>query len=417
MQDIALVTIDCWRHDAPERMPNLAAAETVTERRDALCQSAATRGAFPALLSGLYYPQAYSGFDAVADGVRSLPEVLADAGYATCGIVGSNPFLSTWAPAFDRFWNDGMTTDGDQSALGERLQAGASTLRHAANYLRLRSRVPATDVAARAREWYESQEGPRFVWLHLMDVHVPFFPGLARGLSTGLLDAYRAHYRFMDDPHSLTDAEYETLEELYWQSVAALDEQLPEVLAFLDDDAHVAIVGDHGEEFRHDEWGHARLYDECTRVPFLASESLAASLGDGEHLRQLDVPATLLDAVGLDVPDEWEGGPAREADPYPAFAINHSPQFGELYAAVRGERYKLLRTFDAETGRLQRTEAYDMDADPGETTDLSGSAELSALESELDAFLAREAIEGNLREDERDVSAKVEDRLQALGYK
>jgi hypothetical protein len=116
-RDVVLVTIDCWRHDAPARMPVLSELTADYERRDAICQAPATRGAFPALLASEYYPQAYTGFDAVSDDVRSLPKVLSEAGYATCGIVGSNPFLSTWSDDFDRFWNDRMDAGTGESDL------------------------------------------------------------------------------------------------------------------------------------------------------------------------------------------------------------------------------------------------------------------------------------------------------------
>jgi len=418
-RDVVLVTVDCWRHDAPARMPTLGALTDGYERRDAICQAPATRGAFPALLASKYYPQAYAGFDAVSDDVRSLPAVLSDAGYATCGIVGSNPFLSTWSDDFDCFWNDGMDAEPDGSELRESVRAGASTLRHALNYVRLRSRVPASAVASRAREWYERESGPRFLWMHLMDVHVPFFPGLRKGLDEGLLDGYRSHLRFMRDPDSLSPAEYETLERFYWRSVERLDEQLSDVLGFLDDDALVVLTGDHGEEFDHGEFGHARPYDECIRVPLLSSPDLSASFGDREVLRHLDVPASIVDAVGQPVPTGWEGSPGREAEPFPAFTLNHSPQFGRTYGSIRTERYKLFRAFDEDTDEAVATEAYDLESDPGETRDLSDDppTTVRTLERRLDEFLSRDDIRGKIHEDPRDAPEVVEDRLQALGYK
>ncbi|WP_135822876.1 sulfatase-like hydrolase/transferase [Halostella litorea] len=419
-RDVVLVTVDCWRHDAPARMPNLAALTEGYDRRDAICQAPATRGAFPALLSSKYYPQAYAGFDEVRRDVESLPEVLSAAGYETCGIVGSNPFLSTWGGDFDRFWNDRMDADADDEGVRGTLRAGASRLRHAYNYLRLRSRVPASEVASRGREWYESRSGPRFLWMHLMDVHVPFFPGLRKGMSEGLVDGYRSHLRFMRDPDSLSAEEYDALERFYWRSVERLDEQIDEVLGFLDDDALVVITGDHGEEFDHGGYGHARPYDECIRVPLLSSPGLAASFGDRETLRHLDVPATIVDAVGCAVPDSWEGAPGDRADPFPAFTLNHSPQFGRTYGAVRTERYKLFKAFDDDTDELVGAEAYDLRDDPGETRNLYGQdppATVRTLESRLDGFLDREDIRSGIHEDPRNAPEVVEDRLQALGYK
>jgi arylsulfatase A-like enzyme len=288
------------------------------------------------------------------------------------------------------------------------------------NYLRLRSRVPASEVAGRAREWYGSESGPRFLWMHLMDVHVPFFPGLRKGIDEGLLDGYRSHLRFMRDPESLSTAEYNALERFYWRSVERLDEQLRDVLGFVDDDALVVLTGDHGEEFDHGAFGHARPYDECVRVPLVSSPGLAASLGGRETLRHLDVPASILDAVGCPIPEGWAGSPGREADPCPAFTLNHSPQVGRTYGSLRTERYKLFKTFDEDTDEEVAVEAYDLNSDPGETRDLyddSPPTTVRTLERRLDEFLARDDIRGGIHEDPRNAPEVVEDRLQALGYK
>lgn len=417
MRDVVLLTIDCWRHDALDRMPRLRSLTEGYGRSACICQAPATRGAFPAILSGLYYPQAYDGFDSVRPDVTSLPAVLSESGYATGAFAGSNPFLSTWADDFDAFWNDEMRSEGD-GGLRERARAARSRLREASSYLRLRSRVTATDVARRARDWYEDAEGPRFCWMHLMDVHAPFLPGLRRARQEGLVDAYRSHLRFMRDPESATEADLEALERLYWRSVEALDEQLERVLEFVDDDALVVVLGDHGEEFRHDGYGHARLYDETVKVPLLASEPLADRVDDQRTVRQLDVPASVLDAVGCEPPEGWEGAPI-DGEERTAFMLNHSPQFGRTYAGIRTERYKLVRTSDAETGRQVRTEAYDLREDPGETVDVYGEREaVAGLERELDRFLERDDIRGNILEhDTEGASPMVEDRLAALGYK
>lgn len=420
-RDIVLITIDCWRHDAVERMPNLQAATDDFTRTDAFCQASSTRGAFPALLSGQYYPQVYDGFSTIRPGVRTLPGELAEAGYETAGICGSNPFLSPWGTDFGHFWNDDLDHPGSAAAAGNRdaMAAVRSNLRHLSNYLRLRSRVPASDVANRARNWYEDSDGPRFLWMHLMDLHVPFLPGLRKGFDEGLVDIYRSHLQFLRDPEAMSEADRRTLERLYWRSVERLDEQVDRVLEFLDDDALVVLVGDHGEEFDHGKHGHARLYDECVRVPLLANDRLAERAADlPSPMRQLDVPATLLDAVDRPVPPSWEGTPAGTGDRWPMFSINHSQQFEEVYAAVRAGRYKLVKTFD-ETMTEKRTEGYDLLSDGAEQHDVAGDVEaLDELDATLRTFLDREDIRTNLleRPTERG-SAAVENRLKALGYK
>lgn len=414
--DIILVTIDCWRDDAYEAMPQLRKRTREFTRGSAICQAPATRGAFPALLAGRYYPQAYTDYDTLRDGIESLPELLAEEGYATGAVVGSNPFLSAWESHFEYFWNDEMDFGAAEDGQGW-LSGPRSTIRDAISFATVRSRVTTGEVAARARKWYERQESPRFLWVHLMDVHVPFLPGLRRGLSAGLLDTYRTHLRFKRDPGGLLDSEYDQLENLYWQSVDFLDEQLQAIFE-IDDDAAMVVTADHGEEFDHDEYGHARLYDECIRVPLVVSPELTHHLGNGSIIRQLDIPAGILSAVGREPPDDWIAEGPPDGDVWPAFSVNHSPNFERVYAAVRTERYKLIETFEESMGEPVRTELYDLEADPDERTDRAGDhPEQQSLTETLHAFLARPDVERGILERHRTQSPAVEERLDALGYK
>lgn len=414
--DVVLVTIDCWRHDALQRMPGLR--ERIDrdgyDRAEAVCAAPATRGAFAAILAGQHYPNVYSGFDVVADEIRPLPAVLSEAGYSTGGFVGSNPFLSAWKSYFDAFWNDDLD-DPAGSPSRERARQAVSTLRHAVNFLRFRGQVPAGTVAARARAWYEDATGPRFLWMHLMDPHVPFFPGVGRALRAGPLSVYRSHWQFNRDPGGLTDRDHETLRECYRLSVEYLDDQLDRVLEFVPDDAVVVMMGDHGEEFDHGAFGHARLYDETVRVPLVTRG--VGPIGDGDLVRQIDVGATLLSSLGRSLPEGWRGRP-HDGTVRDAFMLNHSPKYGNLYAGIRTDRYKHVRTFDAETGRRVERETFDLVADPDERTDLSDRPVARDLSERLDAFLDADGIRDRLRERPREnTSTVVEDRLKALGYK
>lgn len=420
-RDILLVTVDCWRHDAPAEMPQLQTDLADATRTDAVTAAPATRGSFPAILNSRYYPEAYTGFNQLRPGQTSLPEALSAAGYETAGFVGSNPFLSAWADRFDSFWNDDL--DAESSVLPQGLASAVESLRTGLDYARMRSRVTATDLAQRAARWYDSTAGPRFLWVHLMDVHVPFLPGLRRGLSEGALATFLAHLKFVRDPASLSAAEYATLERLYWHSVDRLDETIGKVLSVVDDDALVAVTGDHGEEFDHGEFGHARLYDECVRVPLFVRNGGSEFETGGAPVRHLDLPVGLLDAVDAPVPEDWTGEPLS-TEPTPAFMLNHSPRFGAVYAGVRTDRWKVIRTFDAETMTHEQTELYDLRADPGETTDLTADRKVpGALQTTLDDFLARPEIADGLHEDgsagsgDEQPDAVVADRLEALGYR
>lgn len=140
--DIVLVTVDCWRYDAPDRMPTFSSAVSGFDCTDAVAQGAATNSSFPPLLASRYYPSAYTPSGEVRDDVTSLPQALSSEGYETGAFVASNPFLGKWADHFDTFWNDGMVeTDADNNR--EEL---VSSVKKISRFLLLRDRMPAAPI-------------------------------------------------------------------------------------------------------------------------------------------------------------------------------------------------------------------------------------------------------------------------------
>ena len=409
--DVVLVTVDCWRHDAVERMDSLRALTGAYVRTDAICPSAATPGVFPAIFASQYYPQVYTASGAVDPSVKTLPAVLGDHGYRTGAIVADNPFLDRFADAFDHFWNGP--------------HGGESTVAKVARLARQRDTAPVTEVARRSEEWFTATEAPRFLFVHLMDPHEPYLPGLRRGLSEGMIDSYRILRKFARDRRSLSEDETRTVENLYWHCIDYLDDHVGDLLSFVPDDAVVAMLGDHGEEFAHGAYRHARLYDECVRVPLL-TRNLSGVTADAAA-RQLDLAPTVLDELGIDVPDAWEGRPAA-GDPRPSFMLNHSPHLGASYVGRRTSDAKLVRTYEGSIDDSVTTEFFDLEADPRETENLHGTgdrrSEVREFERAVDGFLDRPEVRGGIRrgtepetEEVTGTDEHVEERLEALGYR
>ncbi|WP_152042434.1 sulfatase-like hydrolase/transferase [Salinigranum salinum] len=413
--DVVLLTVDCWRHDAIERMDRFRSLTSEYVRSEAVCQSAATPGVFPSILASLYYPQAYTASGALRSSVRTLPAVLADHGYRTGAIVADNPFLDRFAGEFDFFWNGG---------------AAETKLERLFRLARQRDTVPVTEVADRAHEWFDATDGPRFLLAHLMDPHEPYLPGFRRGLGEGVVDSYRTIWKFARDRQSLSPAERETVENLYWRCVDYLDDHVEDLFSLVPDDAIVILVGDHGEEFAHGAYRHARLYDECVRVPLLTKNLSRDRVRDGDAaVRQLDLAPTVLEELGIAIPERWEGRPAN-GDPRPSFMLNHSPHLGKSYVGRRTETAKLVKTYDRVDAEPTRTEFFDLRADPAEEENRyaaqsqSGDERLERLERDLAEFLDRPEIrEGIRRGTEPDVDDAtladdaVAERLKALGYR
>jgi arylsulfatase A-like enzyme len=415
-RDLVLVTVDCWRYDAPGRMPTLKRATEGFVRGDAISQAAATNGVFPTILASQYFHEAYRGMgtNGIRDDVVSLPGVLREAGYTTGAFLGSNPFLGKWQPYFDTFWNDGMRAhDEDQNreayGLSDRIR----------NLLTLTPRVTATEVTERAQTWFNQTNGPRFCWIHLMDTHGPYYPGLSRGRSVGLLDAYQALIQYSRQGMDASEPVLNTIRELYWQCVEQLDEQMAAVLEFVPSDAAVVITADHGEELHHGYIGHARLYDECARVPCYVRPPPEKSVELPVPMRHLDLAPTLVDWLDLHRPDVWAGTP-YDGTPRDSFQLNRSFIGGEerVYAGLRTERAKLVEVYDQDGRRLDR-ECYDLVSDPDEQQVLDPTTHTACKEltSRLREFLQGTDVVDSVVDSRRDADETVRQRLEELGYR
>ncbi|WP_246988212.1 sulfatase-like hydrolase/transferase [Halorientalis marina] len=410
--DVVFLTIDCWRYDAVTQMHRLRAmASESLDRGEAICQSAATPGVFPAILGSTYYSSAYDESGALDHG-PTLPALLSDAGYETGAVVANNPFLEKFRDEFDHFWNGGSGT-------GEYRRVYHYARRRLRRTVRRRSSVSAPDVADHAREWFRSTSGPRFLLMHLMDPHEPYYPGLKRWLGVGPLRARRALAQFSEDRLAMTDTQRATIERLYRGCVEFVDAHVRSLLSFVPDDALVVVVGDHGEEFEHGAYRHARLYDECVRVPLFTRNLPEVAATD--RVRQLDLPPSVLRHVDATPPDEWDGRPCDGTN-RDSFMLNHSPHRGESYLGLRTDRYKLMRTVDHDRSTHLDTELYDLATDPRETRDLAeterGAARVDQLSERLTAFVDENDVEAGIDRGtgSHPESGAPEERLEALGY-
>jgi hypothetical protein len=416
-RDIILVTVDCWRRDAVQAMPALREATRPWHSGTALCQAAWTDPVVAALLASDYYTAVYDCRGHVAEKVRSLPRVLAENGYSTAAVIGHNPWLAKWAGQFDFFWNDSL---GRWDGIWARCRKWGARFGRACRFAAMRPEVRAGEVFDRGMRWFRSRSGPRFLWLHLMDAHSPWLPGLGRALREGLLRSYRAliAYRYQK-PERLSEASRGRLRRLYWRCIEVLDRALARELPRLPDDALVVLLGDHGEEQEHGLLRHARLYEECTTVPYLIRRPEGLDVPEGlltSQVRQIDIAPALLEAVGIEAPAGWKG--CAEGSREFSLSVSCSPPLGRFYAAARTPHWKYIRTYEHPAMKLLGEELYDLDSDPCEERDLSGEADLADVRAEMAERLAEE-IRGQgveLGGELRPGVEGVEDSLRALGY-
>lgn len=402
--DVIFITVDCWRRDAPVEMPKFRSVVDSFDQSTLICNGASTNSAFPALLASNYYPNVYSADGAVEPGVVSLPDALPEP-MTTGAIVASNPFLGKWSNRFDTFWNDGMTVlDADSNR-------SFTTAGRVKNYLTLSGRVDTTEVRQRAEAWLTRHDPPRFLWLHLMDPHGPYYPGIARARKLGLSRTYLTLLR-KARRQELTPTEANFIRTLYWTSVNQFDAKLARLVDGLPDSTTVYVMADHGEELHHGHIGHARLYDEVVTTPFFTNNpDIDTELGT---LRQTDVGPSILASMNVDIPEEWRGS-ARSDCRDAAFILNYAPKYETTYVGVRTPSAKLIRKY-RDDGEVDR-EQYDLNSDPTETAPIDVSQRESQFETMLDEFLNDESFDGDVLESQNPgLTGAPESRLRDLGY-
>lgn len=228
---------------------------------------------------------------------------------------------------------------------------------------------------------------PAFLWVHTMPPHDPYLPPTStkyRLLPPGQLDRW-ADQR-LAGPYQ--DAEQPSVDKhrlRYKESIMGADQALGEFLDQLASDgrlerALVIITSDHGESFEKRLLGHgtSAMHNALLHVPLLIK------LPGQAHAHRIDTPVsqadlapTIADYAGVRPAIAMDGRSLRPAlatgqiDACPVYAMSMERQsrFAPLtsghFVVVDG-RYKLIHHRDE-----NRSEMFDLEADPAETMDLS----------------------------------------------
>ncbi len=423
LPNLILVSIDCLRADhvgaygyPRPTTPNLDAfARRATLFRDAMGVSSYTLPTHASMLTGL--PPSFHGATErrrISPSVESLPELLSKKGYRVQGIV-SAPFLSSFYGFADGF---------DTYSLSSARAAG---------------------LVESALELLDEGEGfPRFLFLHLFDVHLPYSPPreyIERfGARTDDITELHAKLEKRLPPES--QATIDQAMRLYDGEIAYVDHELGRFFEELEkrgiyDSSLLVVTADHGEAFfEHGYWEHARpwrkdgpgLYQELVHVPLLVKRPNQRA---GEEVSglvsQMDVFATFLDAAGLDGENPWSQSLLRNRGKDHALSefIATPPKGGAvLQAAFRRGSLKYTASYPADgpeelKHRAPLEEAlYDLASDPAERRSLiaeSGGREdelREALKQYLGDALARRAEMGA----EVPLTPELRQKLESLGY-
>jgi arylsulfatase A-like enzyme len=362
-----------------------------------------TNPSFISTLTGLYGAQhrVYGLSDAVSESVVTLAEIFRDGGYATYATIAAGHLASGAGleRGFDRFERPPV-----------RLAAGA--------------------IVDRALAWFAegAREKPFFAWLHFFDPHTPNTPmepysrGLRPAQPAGLgpigdWTPFRAlGTRAWKAPRVFGEPD------LYLGEVSYLDRQIGRLLDYLRsrgllDNTFVVVWADHGENLGEHgfESRHTGLFETTTHVPLIIRSPGPLRAGvHPELVQNIDLFPTLVAAAGLAGPRTPGQDLFRTAGRRAVFSegSDHSAE------RVRDARWALVRNHDLVAPLVEPLYLFDLQADPGETTNLAGRGlaaerELSAL---LDQWLAAVGSTARGRRLTPSPAGPGDEELRALGY-
>jgi arylsulfatase A-like enzyme len=293
--------------------------------------------------------------DALDEANVTLAQRLDEHGFAT-GAAIANSVIYGAESAFDRGFDAfvGLHTDDDR-----------------------RSKLVDADVVVdTALAWRRLRQGlPTFIYAHTMDPHVPYTPP--------------PPFDRMFEPHPTEDhpgrdprtdykepLDRERMVAQYDGEIAYGDREFGRFVTALKDagvyeDALIVFIADHGEEFLdHGRWLHGRsVFDELVRVPLVVKfpGNRHAGRRVSAQVQGVDVVPTILEALGLPLPDDLEGQPLQRSlgrETSDRTALSEISHRGFVAFGVRTERDKFVRRFSPDDDSLY----FDLVRDPTEQT-------------------------------------------------
>jgi arylsulfatase A-like enzyme len=279
-------------------------------------------------------------------------------------------------------------------------------------------------------------EAPFFAWAHLTDVHLPYTTSEENAKRFGAsdrtnkaIDAVGKYRVILRNPEEVdvklnhpgkvefSEKDIPIVRALYDGEVADVDERLRKSLermreTGLLDHTIVIIAADHGEElFDHGWLGHAstgydgKLYDELIRIPMiihLPDQSLTGQFS--AMVQGVDVMPTVFDLLGIDsknMQPQMQGQSflpivKGEKDKIRDYVFNQTTFKGwttpkeEMTSRIVSVRSVDKKLIWIPTKEGTRVEAYDLQQDPGELTNIypARKKEFQALEKARDEWTA-----------------------------
>lgn len=188
----------------------------------------------------------------------------------------------------------------------------------------------------------------------------------------------------------------------YYGAITDLDREMGRVFAALDrlglrENTYVFLAGDNGWFLgEHGFTSKVLPYEESIRVPLIVAGPGVRAGVCRDLVLNADLAPTVLELAGAATPPNLHGRSLRAQLQSRGVKWRSSflyealePTLGSWpLVAIRGERWKYIRTFDArDRDRLVFEELYDLKAGPGELRNLAGAPEHAATRARLEKEL------------------------------
>jgi len=324
----------------------------------------------------------------IRDDVGTVAEDFSELGYQTVG-VSSNTWAGRgngFARGFQRFADLGSVPTRrflfSPAFRGEAMQAGSVVVDHALSVM-------------------QAVEGSFFLWVHLVEPHLPYL----HSDDPVMQDLLAAQLR---DASTMSEAFRDQVRAAYAHEVEVVDAEVMRLLDGLQaagqlDDTLVILTSDHGEEFwEHGsvEHGHSH-HAEVVEVP-LVMRGPGVVPGRRTHAASLaDVASTLRHTVGVDS----DGVDLRQPQSPGRVVVAEGSLHQRPVCSARDETTRVIvAACDSTTRRHVR--GYDLQADPAELWPLRIDP-LHPVRQEAEAVQMPEA---------HDAGGQSKAGLRALGY-
>lgn len=441
VESVLLVTIDSLRFDSTTSSSQPSLFDYLPEDvyfEQAFATGPGTSPSFPGLLTGTL-PLSYDSLGPLSNERPRLAHNL-QARKLTTGGFHCNPFLSNhfnYDSGFDRFddyqnplmgiatriFPRGIEINNPKLRKMDEMFNITDAIKKSYQLIKGKPRpyVSAEVITDDTVDWLEDVADPFFCWTHYMDVHQPCHPPEEYRARFGVEDVTQSEVSewygaFTSEPETLTEAEVKKLRKLYDAAIAYTDDQIGRIIKTLKqtgqyEDTLIILTSDHGELFGdHGQYGKPeRMYDELLHVPLIIANG-PDYLNDAtdDLVSLLDIPPLIHDALGLSVPEEYEGQIPGVDGSRELIMAEHEVE-GEVIVGARSRDWLYEGDEIDDEHRL-----FDL-RDGFERVSVEDHAEASAtVRQAVNDRLEHLNVETRRLKDE--VEGDVESRLEDLGY-